>query len=154
MKVIILHPTEELLLVNYQKELIKALFSEKRVIFAVCPLWIPLPRELMISENLKDIAKSIKEITFGNVFFDSKEISIPVQIKTETGLFTSKLTLVSIFKGADFSDKDKKNGLKIKEPVRQIKVFRLGLVQDQGPHAKSISKSVWCKLHHSAATVE
>ena len=39
MKVIILHPTEELLLVNYQKELIKALYSDNRVIFAVSPLW-------------------------------------------------------------------------------------------------------------------
>ena len=32
------------------------------------------------------------------------------------------------------------------KPVRQLKVFRLGLVQDEGPCAKSISKSVWCKL--------
>ena len=146
MKVIILHPTEELLLVNYQKELIKALFSEKRVIFAVCPLWLEFPEKNASSENLKDISKTIKEITFGEIVFDSSKISLSVKIETCGGTFSSKLSLVSIFKGADFSEEDKNTAEKIKQPVRQLKVFRLGIVQDEGPHAKSISKSVWCKI--------
>ena len=154
MKVIILHPTEELLLVNYQKELIKALYSDNRVIFAVSPLWLELPEKDVSSENLKEISKTIRQITFGEIVFASSKISLPVKIETSGGTFSSKLSLVSIIKGADFSEEDKNSAAKIKQPVRQIKVFRLGMVQEEGPHAKSISKSVWCKLHHTATTVE
>ena len=146
MKVIILHPTEELLLVNYQKELIKALYSDNRVIFAVSPLWLELPEKDVSSENLKEISKTIRQITFGEIVFDSSKISLSVKIKTSDGTFSSKLSLVSIIKGADFSEEDKNSAAKIKQPVRQLKVFRLGMVQEEGPHAKSISKSVWCKI--------
>ena len=146
MKVIILHPTEELLLVNYQKELIKALYSDNRVIFAVSPLWLDLPEKAVSSENLKEISKTIRQITFGEIVFDSSKISLSVKIETSGGAFSSKLSLVSIIKGADFSVEDKNSAAKIKQPVRQLKVFRLGIVQDEGPHAKSISKSVWCKI--------
>ena len=146
MKVIILHPTEELLLVNYQKELIKALYSDNRVIFAVSPLWLDLPEKAVDSENLKEISKTIRQITFGEIVFDSSKISLTVKIKTSGGAFSSKLSLVSIIKGADFSEEDKNSAAKIKQPVRQLKVFRLGIVQEEGPHAKSISKSVWCKI--------
>ena len=146
MKVIILHPTEELLLVNYQKEIIKALFSEKRVIFAVCPLWLEFPEKAVSSENLKEISKTIRQITFGEIVFDSSKISLSVKMETSGGSFSSKLSLVSIIKGADFSEEDKNSAAKIKQPVRQLKVFRLGMVQEEGPHAKSISKSVWCKI--------
>ena len=146
MKVIILHPTEELLLVNYQKELIKALYSDNRVIFAVSPLWLELPEKDVSSENLKEISKTIRQITFGEIVFDSGKISLSVKIETSDGTFSSKLSLVSIIKGADFSEEDKNSAAKIKQPVRQLKVFRLGMVQEEGPHAKSISKSVWCKI--------
>ena len=146
MKVIILHPTEELLLVNYQKELIKALYSDNRVIFAVSPLWLELPEKDVSSENLKEISKTIRQITFGEIVFDSGKISLSVKIETSDGTFSSKLSLVSIIKGADFSEEDKNSAVKIKQPVRQLKVFRLGMVQEEGPHAKSISKSVWCKI--------
>ena len=146
MKVIILHPTEELLLVNYQKELIKALYSDNRVIFAVSPLWLELPEKDVNSENLKEISKTIRQITFGEIVFDSSKISLPVKIETSGRAFSSKLSLVSIIKGADFSEEDKNSAAKIKQPVRQLKVFRLGMVQEDGPHAKSISKSVWCKI--------
>ena len=146
MKVIILHPTEELLLVNYQKELIKALYSDNRVIFAVSPLWLDLPEKDVSSENLKEISKTIRQITFGEIVFDSSKISLSVKIETSGGSFSSKLSLVSIIKGADFSEEDKNSAAKIKQPVRHLKVFRLGMVQEEGPHAKSISKSVWCKI--------
>ena len=146
MKVIILHPTEELLLVNYQKELIKALYSDNRVIFLFSPLWLDLPEKDVSSENLKEFSKTIRQITFGEIVFDSSKISLSVKIETSGGAFSSKLSLVSIIKGADFSEEDKNSAAKIKQPVRQLKVFRLGMVQEEGPHAKSISKSVWCKI--------
>ena len=146
MKVIILHPTEELLLVNYQKELIKALYSDNRVIFAVSPLWLELPEKDVSSENLKEFSKTIRQITFGEIVFDSSKISLSVKIETSGRAFSYKLSLVSIIKGADFSEEDKNSAAKIKQPVRQLKVFRLGMVQEEGPHAKSISKSVWCKI--------
>ena len=148
MTVIILHQTEELKLITLQKELIHSLYNDSRILLAEYPLWIESGEF-----ELQDKA-SIKKIEFGEFQVSKNAVSLPVFIVCDKGKIESKLTLVSIYKGNDFSDSDKNTVSQIKEPVKQVKVFRLGLVQDQGPHAKSISKSVWCKLHHPRTTVE
>ena len=150
MTVIIPHPTEELNLINFQKELISALYKEGRILYAERPLWIDFSE----SEELKSLAKNIQSVNFGELKISDKSIFIPVQIKTSERIVDSKLTLVNIYKGQPFTDEDKKLIGQKKQPVNQLKIFRLGLVQAEGPHAKSISKSVWCKLHHTASTVK
>ncbi len=145
MTVIIPHPTEELQLINFQKELISSLYKEGRILYAERPLWIDFSE----SEELKTDSKSIQSVSFGELKISDKSIFIPVQIKTSERIVYSKLTLVNIYKDQSFTDEDKNLIGQKKQPVNQLKIFRLGLVQAEGPHAKSISKSVWCKLHHT-----
>ncbi len=120
--------------------------------YAVFPLWIELG-DFDISEK-----KAIKKVEAGEIELTENSIFCPVKIEIEnkngSQIIESKIPLISLKKGKAFSDEDKKLALQKKQPVKQLNVFRLGLVQEEGLHAKSISKSVWCKLHHAAATVE
>ncbi len=150
MTVIIPHPTEELTLINFQKELISSLYKEGRILYAERPLWI----DFLESEELKSLVKNIQSVSFGELKISDKSIYIPVKINTSEGNTDSKLTLVNIYKDQSFTDEDKNLIEQKKQPVNQLKIFRLGLVQAEGPHAKSISKSVWCKLHHSTSTIK
>ena len=142
MTVIIPHPTEELNLINFQKEVISSLYKESRILYAEKPLWI----DFLEKEELKTVAKSIKSVKFGDFEISDTNIIIPVQIITSEDNIDSKLTLVNIYKGNSFSDEEKNLIRQKKQPVNQLKIFRLGIVQREGPHAKSISKSIWCKL--------
>ncbi len=140
MTVIIPHSTEELMLIKLQKELIDLLFEAGRIITAAYPLWIELG-DFELSEK-----SDIKKVELGELETEGSEIFCPVTIKFGREKLSSKLTLVSIYSNKDFSDKDKIKLSQKKQPVKQLTVFRLGITADQGPHAKSISKSVWCKI--------
>ena len=86
----------------------------------------------------------IKKVQIGALEICKNSVICPVTVDLTNTQITSKLTLISLHKGIDFTAKD---ASELKEkPVRQLKVFRLGIVADQDPHAKSISKSVWCKI--------
>ena len=148
MAVIIPHPTEELRLYELQKELIKDLYEEGRIMNAAFPFWIEAPA---IDLNNK---KAISKVELKEIQIEEKCIYYPVTVDYDGKIIETSLPLIFLHRGKNFSDKDKKIVIEKKQPVNQLKIFRLGLVQDQGPHAKSISKSVWCKLHYSAATVE
>lgn len=140
MTVIILHPTDELKLINFQKEVIGSLYDENRILYASAPLWIELGDFEIAEKN------QIKKIEIGDIEFSENEIYSRVLIVCEKGNITFKLTLVNIYKGETFSQSDRMMISEKIQPVRQLKVFRLGLMQEQGPHTKSISKSVWCKI--------
>ncbi len=146
MTALIMHPNDELFFTDLQKEIIAGLYEEGRIIYNKLPLWIELG-----DFDLKD-KSLIQKVEIGELTFSGENIFCPVLIECSHGQINSKLTLVCLHKGKNFTDSEI-SALKEK-PVRQLKVFRLGLVQDEGPHAKSISKSVWCKLHNTAATVE
>lgn len=138
MTVILLHPTDELFFAKLQKELTELLFEDDRILYQNIPLWIELG-ELELSEK-----KLIKKIEIGEMEICENSVICPVTVILENKQFSSKLTLVSIYKGRSISDSE--IAVQKNKPVRQLKVFRLGITQDDGPHAKSISKSVWCKL--------
>lgn len=150
MVVIIPHPTEELKLINFQKELISDFFSEDRIIYSSYPLWIELPDFFEVQnpdiQSLKNLANSIIEVTLGELEITQDIIQVPVYIKTTENLFTSKLTLVILHSGNSFSERDLELCRQKNQPVNLLKIFRLGVMQEDGPHAKSISKSIWCKL--------
>ena len=152
MTVIIPHSTEEIRLYVFQKELISSLYEEGRIMYAAFPLWIELG-DFDISEK-----KAIKKVEAGKIVLTENSIFYPVKIeienKNDSQTIESKITLISLKKGKAFSDEDKKLALQKKQPVKQLNVFRLGLVQEEGLHAKSISKSAWCKLHNTRTTVE
>ena len=151
MAVIIIHPTEELKLINLQKELISELFTEGRILVAAMPLWIPLVDS---AETTTEHEKLKYQIELNNLEITDTEVFIPVTITSDKGKFSSKLTLVNLHRGRAFSDSDRKIISQKKQPVRQLKIFRLGIAQAEGPHAKSISDFVWCKLHNAAAAVK
>ena len=132
--VLIPHPTEELIFAKLQKELISDFFDTERVMYAVKPLWIETNQRRVQSVELRELCAT------------PREIFIPVTIITENNTIESKLSVVSIYSGKDFSDSERKAITQKKQPVRQLKVFRLAQVQEEGPHAKSISNFVWCKL--------
>ena len=138
MTVILLHPTDELFFANLQKELTECLFKENRILYQNTPLWIELG-ELELDEK-----KLIKKVEIGEMEICENSVICPVTVILENKQISSKLTLVSIYKGDNILNSEitiQKN-----KPIRQLKVFRLGIMQNEGPHAKSISKSVWCKL--------
>lgn len=144
MTVLLPHSTEEIRLYDFQKELISGLFTEERIIYAAFPLWIELGAFDISEKN------TIKKVEMEEIVFTDKNIFCPVkiEIKNKDGFHTveSKIPLICVKSRKPFSDEDKKIALQKKMPVKQLKVFRLGLVQEEGPHAKSISKYVWCKL--------
>ena len=138
MTVILLHPTDELFFANLQKELTERLFKEDRILYQNTPLWIELG-ELELDEK-----KLIKKVEIGEMEICENSVICPVTVILENKQFSSKLTLVSVYKGDNILNSEitiQKN-----KPIRHLKVFRLGIMQNEGPHVKSISKSVWCKL--------
>ena len=141
MKALILHSTEELIFAKLQKTLVSDFFTKERILYAVKPLWI------FFDDGSDLISKSlVKKVELGDLVSSENEIFIPVKIKTEEKEITSKLTLVCIYKGNNFTEEERRSVSQKKQPVRQLKIFRLAQVQEEGPHAKSISNSVWCKL--------
>ena len=146
MTVLIMHPNDEIFFADFQKELIEKLFENGRTIYSQVPLWIELG-DFEIKEKAQ-----IKQIEIGELCVSDDSVYCPVLIETDKRKIDSKLTLVCLHNGNNFTAEEVAS-LKQK-PARQLKVFRLGIVQNEGPHAKSISKSVWCKLHHTTSTVE
>ncbi len=138
MTVILLHPTDELFFANLQKELTECLFKEDRILYQNTPPWIELG-ELELDEK-----KLIKKVKIGEMEICENSVICPVTVILENKQIYSKLTLVSVYKGDNILNSEitiQKN-----KPIRQLKVFRLGIMQNEDLHAKSISKSVWCKL--------
>ena len=173
MAVIILHPTEELKLINFQKDLISALFTEGRILLAARPLWIPLntvvdakntvvatkdtvvePVETTAAHKQSDIRgsfdelnhRNISSVEFGELETTESEIYIPIKITTTEGVFSSKLSLVSIYNNTNFTEADHQIISQKKQPVRQLKVFRLGNEKELSSISKCITEFKWCKL--------
>ena len=152
MAVVILHPTEELKLIKFQKELISDLFTEGRILLAARPLWIEIGSDSVTYKELPSL--NIRSIDFGELEISDKEIYIPVIISTENEQIASKLSLVSIYSGNTFSDSDRTIIRQKKQPVRQLKIFRLGNEKELSSVSKCITESKWCKLHYSTTTVK
>ncbi len=151
MAVIILHPTEELKLIKLQKEIISELFEEGRILYAVKPLWIKIHDDLAPVDSAQGTKNELSQYTIRQVKFDDIELSensifIPVTFTTDTAAYNSKLTLVNLHSGRKFTGFDKEKLNKIKQPVRQLKVFRLGIEKELGSSSKCITKSRWIKI--------
>ena len=169
MTVIIPHPTEELIFAKLQKEIISELFEDGRIMIAEKPLWIPVNTVIECSRSecieITGVAENggfdnggfdtasgllnhrvIAGVDVGGLEICENSVFIPVTISTKSGQVNSKLTLVRLHKGRTFNKSDSEKLAKIKQPVKQLKVFRLGNVQNEGPHAISISNSVWRKI--------
>ena len=143
MVVITPHPTEELKLIKYQKELIRRLFTSGTLIYAHQPLWIPTD-----FESVDQAKKEIKSVTVLASEYDEKKecIICPVKIETAGGEYLeSKLDFI--------------HGLPhyvVPEPVEgrnddnifplPLKIFRLGECTSPSPNVYELSSTVWKKL--------
>ena len=144
--VMIPHPTEELKLIKLQKSIIEELFEENRIIYRQIPLWIHVPDSINAGE--------IVSVIFSELELSEKQIFIPVEIITKTAQYISKLTLVSILGDQIFTGYDRQKLSKIKQPVRLLKIFRLGIEKELSSNSKCITDSKWIKLHYSASTIQ
>lgn len=147
MTALLLHSTEELRLINFQKELILKLNetdsqNQKRIFYRQIPLWIELGDFDISKKNI------IKSVEFGQTDFSKTQIFIDVKVSlNDSSEINTKLPLINLLRGSDFFElSPAKSVLKIKQPVNQLKVFRLGIVKELSPVAKCISDSKWCKL--------
>ncbi len=156
MTLIIPHPTEELKLIEFQKELILDFFSDDRILYRNSPLWLKLPQKLNATstKELKELSKKIKEVKAVSLEMSDNSIELFFYIKTSEEEFSSKLTLVRIHDGKTFTASERQLLSEKKEPVNQLKVFRLAIEEELSPIARAISASVWCKLHYPASAVK
>ena len=151
MAVIIFHPTEELKLIKFQKELISELFEEGRILYAVKPLWIKIHDNFAPFDSAQgrknELSKyNIRQVELDDIELSENSIFIPVTITTDTAAYNSKLTLGILHSGRQFTGFDREKLNKIKQPVRQLKVFRLGNEKELSPVSKCIMKSKWIKI--------
>ena len=158
MTVLIPHPTEELIFAKLQKELIAELFEDGRIMYAVKPLWIRWLSdakhriETTVSHNAcgfdtaSDLLNHRSSIELGDLQASDTEILIPVTITADISTINTKLTLIKIHSGKDFTDSDRQIISKIKQPVRQLKVFRLGVEKELSSNSKCLMDSKWIKI--------
>ena len=138
--VIILHPTEELIFSKLQKELISDFFDQERILYAVKALWI------QIESSANPCIEKITSVEFSDLDTRPTEIFIPVTIKADGTTLKSHLSLVKIHCGKAFTDSEYKAITQKKQPVKQIKVFRLGSTKKLNSRAQCLTDSKWLKL--------
>jgi len=169
MTVIIPHPTEELIFAKLQKEIISELFEDGRIMIAEKPLWIPVNTVIECSRSecieITGVSKNcgfddggfdtasgllnhrvIVGVDVGGLEICENSVFIPVTISTKSGQVNSKLTLVRLHKGRTFGKSDSEKLAKIKQPVKQLKVFRLGNEKELSSVSKCIVESKWIKI--------
>ena len=84
MIVIIPHPTEELKLIRFQKELINQLNSQKDIFYAQQPLWIEIEDFSPSSkEELKELSKKLKNLKFSSLKKDDEGFFLQAEIEYE-----------------------------------------------------------------------
>lgn len=140
--VIIPHPTEQIKLIKFQKQLISELNDSNTIYYSFLPLWIELNSNLFQSEDQKDlklISKKITSIDLIEILNTDKDIGIKIIIKTDSKEIECYLPLLKLYKGPS-----KKSDWQI--PVKKIKIFRLGIPEDFYENSKAIKDFVWCKL--------
>ncbi len=142
MVVIVPHPTEELRLIKYQKELIRSLFTPGALIYAHQPLWITTT-----FESVEQAKKEIKSVTVLAPESDenAEGIFCPVKIETLGGdCLESKLDFICGL--PRFARND--TAIHTNEDLfpLSLKIFRLGECTSPSPNIYELSNVVWKKL--------
>lgn len=138
--VLIPHPTEELIFAKLQKELISDFFEEGRILYAVKPLWI------QITGDASSFPEKITAVELSDLEAGPREIFIPVTIMADGRTITSKVSLVKIHSGNEFTTPERKGLYQKKQPVKKMKIFRLGKVKSLSAKAECLTGSKWFKL--------
>ena len=165
MTVVILHQSDELNLINLQKNLLNELNNSHYLpnnlfFYEVNPLWIFLNEEDFTSTDkitLKYNSKKISSIIFNSINFINNSISIDITIKTlEKKDIKESLTLLRLYEGKNkHINKNELNEEDINKKIKKIaenifplsiKIFRIGLLNKLSSNSFSIKEDVWVKL--------
>ena len=157
--VIVPHPTEELKLIKYQKELVRCLFTPGALIYAHQPLWIPVE-----FSSVQEAKEKITEVTLTGVEYDEKskmivcigEVALrePQGPQSKAGSL-SKVGSLSLSKGCSkfpllHLEGDIPNVQAVLQDTQlfplPLKIFRLGECTSPSPNVYELSSTVWKKL--------
>ncbi len=145
MVVIKLHPTEELKLINCQKELVRRLFTPGALIYAHQPLWFPVD-----FASVQEAKECITGVTLTGVEYDEDAGVINVLVKIDPrgtlrqaqGPHT-KLPLLHI----EGDIPNVQAALKDTPPFPlPLKIFRLGECTSPSPGVYELRNIIWKKL--------
>ena len=156
MVVIVPHPTEELRLIKYQKELIRSLFTPGALIYAHQPLWITTT-----FESVEQAKKEIKSVTVLAPEYEEngEGVFCPVKIETLGGdCLESRLNFICGLPRrltAPRNDErsvtpchcERSAAIHTNEDIfpLSLKIFRLGECTSPSPNVYELSSTVWKK---------
>ncbi len=153
MIVITPHPTEELRLIKYQKELVRRLFTPGALVYAHQPLWIHTS-----FSNVQEAKEKITEVTLTGLEYDEKSKMIlcigEVALREPQGP-QSKVGSLRLSKGhSKFPLLHLEGDIPNVQAVLQdtqffplpLKIFRLGECTSPSPGVYELSNVVWKKL--------
>lgn len=144
MVVIILHQTEELKLIKFQKMLIASLNSKNTIFYRQTPLWIELPfANLTKKEELKTFAKQIKAVTFQTLQQTDNTITLSGMLSTNENEYKLNLPIITKLPNSVIESVQTTNK---KSPVENLKIFQLGIVNNISKNTKELSETIWVKL--------
>ena len=141
MLVIILHPSQEIKLSHFIKELSGFCAKKGATTYKKVPLWIPLPQNKRMEDKITDLQLLLPQQK-------NDEILCPVQITYEDGKYFTEVTLQRFLQkpNEDFISVFLTMNKSAAEMFpMQIKVFRLGNTVDISHNAKALTDSVWRK---------
>lgn len=146
MVVIILHQTEELKLIKFQKMLIASLNSKNTIFYRQTPLWIELPfANLTTKEELKTFAKQIKAVTFQTLQQTDNTLTLSGMLSTNENEYELILPIIKKIKNSVVDQVEISNK---KSPVENLKIFQLGIVNNISKNTKELSETIWVTLRH------
>lgn len=146
---LVLHKDDELPLIKYQKQFIKANNCPSSIYVAIYPLYIPLDESSVLTkEELKTKAGKITQITIHEPQWesDTNQLISKVTIKNKNDEQTSLLPLISLVQKKEAMDN------KISLPLftnffpKNIKIFRVANKETPGANCSALSAFVWKKL--------
>lgn len=146
MIVITPHPTEELKLIKYQKELVRRLFTPGALVYAHQPLWFPVD-----FASVQEAKESITGVTLTRVEYDEKNKMIVCIGEVAMGSLPfaklrnrgSKGPLVHIQGDIPNVQAALQDATLFPLP---LKIFRLGECTSPSPNVYELSNVVWKKL--------
>ena len=159
MIVITPHPTEELRLIKYQKELVRCLFTPGALVYAHQPLWIPAN-----FESVEQAKKEIKSVNVSAPEYDEERESFICPVKIETVGGTCLESKLDFIHGLPHRSAPRNDGtfsaprndchcersaaIHINKDLfpLPLKIFRLGECTSPSPGFYELSNVVWKKL--------
>lgn len=155
MVVLIPHQTEELKLINFQKELISELNTKNTIFYRLMPLWIELPFiNATTKEELKTFSKKIKDVRFKTLQQDKNTFTLCGTLLTDKKEYKLTLPILNKITHSGVIEPVKIHPVEIppeqitkkNTPVENLKIFQLGIANQISENTNELSETIWVKL--------